>query len=382
MKTLHHIRQPGNGCVSPIHFFIPEAFNAAGILPDGLKGYADCANCLVSMVIVRQAMRRVDEEGYARLKVAYLRKVIPDRVERKLRRAVIAAGVLKHDPKYVIGDHAMGYRLREAFHGQIKKVECKDARLAGRMARHCETMYRSDTRVPVHAHLRGWLERLDIDVSAARRIVESTPELAMHADLHLTLIDMIRQGHVEFSYCKQGRVHSLVTRMAKLLRPTLSINDHPLINIDITNSQPLILATLTHHQPTHRDTPPCNPPTATTTNTVSNQPEVIDSSIDALTNADDVIRYIRACENGTIYTDLQAAAGLDSLTRDQVKVKFYREIFFGRNQVVTDFTRLFDREFPTVMAMIRKMKRMDYSRLACEMQRSESRIMIHGACTD
>jgi hypothetical protein len=49
---------------------------------------------------------------------------------------------------------------------------------------------------------------------------------------------------------------------------------------------------------------------------------------------------------------------------------------------VTDFTRLFESQFPTVMRMIRDLKRKDYTQLACEMQRTESRIVIHGVCAD
>lgn len=90
--------------------------------------------------------------------------------------------------------------------------------------------------------------------------------------------------------------------------------------------------------------------------------------------------YVELCERGIIYDYLQEKAGLSGLTREKLKRKFYIEIFYGRNQIVTDFTRLFERTFPSVMEMIRKVKRPDHTVLACEMQRRESRIVIHGVC--
>ena len=95
---------------------------------------------------------------------------------------------------------------------------------------------------------------------------------------------------------------------------------------------------------------------------------------------EDERRYVDFCERGLIYDHLQDAAGLGGLSRSQVKEKFYREIFFGRNQVVTDFTRLFDREFPLVMRLIRDAKRKDYTRLACQMQTMESSLVINRVC--
>ena len=302
-----------------LRFFVPAGFDADAILPPSLARYRDCAHYMIHRVVTGRAMRQIDENGYVRLKVAYLRKVIPWRIEKDIRDAMIGRGALTHDPHYTIGDHAMGYGLGEAFRdGGVRRIECADTRLAARVMRLSEELYRTDTRLPVHRHLRSWLGRVEIDAAEARRIVASTPDLAQHADLHLTLIDMIRSGHVEFSYCRQGRVHSLITRMARDLRPTLSIDGEPLTNIDISNSQPLILASLTRTHPTPPGAPhPPAPSDRATSITMPILSEVIDSTRDDSPNANDVNRYVFLCESGRIYDHLWSVAGLDSLTRDQ-----------------------------------------------------------------
>jgi hypothetical protein len=365
-------RNAHRGSFDRPHFFVPTNFDAAAVLPTSLGRYADCANYFVGCVVMGMALRRADAAGFVRLKVAYLRKVIPVRVERVIRKALVGAGVLVQDSCYVIGEMAMGYCLTDNFRAGCRRVECQDRKVAARIERLRGARYRTDAELPVHRHLKGWLDRLDIDADAAHDTIVSTPGLANHADIHMTAVNMIDSGHVEFSHCDKGRVHSLPTRLPKELRQHLRIDNQPIINIDITNSQPLILFTLTH---------PTTPPTQhATTNTlcILSQPHIY--TVDAAGFPEDQKRYISLCEKGVIYDYLRDAAGLTLLTRSQVKLKFYTEIFFGRNQVVTDFSRLFEREFPTVMRVIRERKRKDYTALACAMQRAESRIIIHDAC--
>lgn len=365
----------------PVYFYLPPNFNAADVLPAELRRYSACADYLVHLIVRGRVLRHDDGTGWVPLKIAYLREVIPDRVERRIRMALIDSRVIECDGHFIKGEKSMNYRLTSQYRVSAHQVECGNARIAAKVARVRGTMFRRDTRLPVHKHLRKWLGELHIDSSAAKGIVLSTPRLAENADIHFTTIEMIGDGHVEFSHCRQGRVHSIVTRTARELRAALRIKGQKLVNIDIVNTQPLLLSHLTTHH-THP-----HPEGDRTSNTMSNSENylrkynmLMDLQSAKCAQGDDIIRFADLCEDGAIYEYLSSRAGLVALSRDEIKVKFYTDILFGRSQYVTDFTRLFAAEFPTVMAVIRSAKKRDYCDLARTLQKIESNLMIHRVC--
>jgi hypothetical protein len=195
----------------------------------------------------------VHENGFTRLKAAYLRRVIPDRHERTLRRLLVDRGVLDIDESYEPGVRAKGYRLTAPYRAGFRRIVCEDERIAARVRR----LARSNdgaVRLDVHRHLRWWYRRLEIDRKRAEEIAitvtrsapparpgEPAPSPDSYQDAHLAVIDVIVNRDLDFSYCAQGRVHTVVTRLSRELRPTLRLLGRPLWNIDVVNSQPLIL---------------------------------------------------------------------------------------------------------------------------------------------
>ena len=188
------------------------------MLPPGWSKLKDCANYVVHRVLAGLILREADPRGFVPLKVEYLRQVVPKHSERALRQILLNAGVLECDHHYIEGEKAMGYRIGPEFRVPAHRVECRDARVAERVAGIRRTMYRTDLKLPVHRHLHHWLTRLDIDADAACEIVRTDVELLRNAYIHLTAVHMIESGYVEFSYCNQGRVHTLITRLARELK--------------------------------------------------------------------------------------------------------------------------------------------------------------------
>jgi hypothetical protein len=387
----------------PVYFYIPEIFDARRALPPELRRYADCANYLLHCIVMAHVRWETDAKGFARLKVEYLRKVIPDRHERRIRELLVARGVIECDPSYERGVQSRGYRLGQTYRAAFRRVECEDARVARRVARTGARHHRP-IRFDVHRHLHGCYRNVRIDIAQAETIARGLN----HPEIHLAAVDMIASGQVEFSYCAQGRVHTNVTRLARELRPALRVGGQPLWNVDVVNSQPLILGLVIRsyreaggrlHLPGNPDRP-ANPylplprhhignasSINTNTNTMSNRGL---RNAEALVLAgvatremmlgDDERRYVDLCEQGRIYEYLQEQSGLGGMSRDEIKEKFYREVFFGRNQVVTDLTRLFAAEFPNAMAVIRAVKRKDHRQLARLMQLYESSLVIDRVC--
>lgn len=388
-KRPRRFRQPA---LRPVYFYIPANLNLVELSP-ALAEQADCAHYLLHCVIIRTAFWQADAAGYVRLKVAYLRKVIPDRHERQLRRALVNVGVLECDHGYQAGVRSRGYRLAARYAGGFRRVGCQDTRVARRVRALRPSPNRP--RSEVHRYLYQWYRRLEIDRAQAEQIALGLE----HPQIHAVAIDMIDNGDVEFSSCKQGRVHTNLTRLSRELRPALRVNGQPLKNVDLVNSQPLMLALLIHayrgevprmvselsNQATGSSFNQCITPRPPTihTNTMSNnlsgrseaQPP---SGFEQLTG--DLSEYIELCEQGMIYEKLQSLGKLDELSRSDLKKKVFTEVFYGRNEAATDFTRHFRVAFPRTAALIRELKVGDHGNLARLMQKVESSFMIGRVC--
>jgi hypothetical protein len=318
-----------------------------------------------------------DDEGYVRLKVEYLRRVIPDRAERSVRESLIRAGVLEEDPRYERGVRSRGYRLGPDYRAPFTRVECADAAVAARVRRLDRARRRATPLLDVHRHLLAWYRRLEIDCARAMEIASRLE----HREIH--------EGHIEFSRCAQGRVHTVVTRLAKELRAALHFGGQPLWNVDVACSQPLILAqVIREHQAkigwrTNGDTGGGGAATNTMSNAEPPPLQVVENGLLTANDGamtDDQRLYVGLCEEGGIYEYVQEIAGRRDVARQDFKGHFFCQVFFASNDLVTPLTRRFAEHFPNVISIIRDEKRTDYGGLARRMQTVESALMIGGVC--
>lgn len=137
------------------------------------------------------------------------------------------------------------------------------------------------------------------------------------------------------------RMHSNLTILKKELRKYLSVPGLDLVNLDIANSQPLIL------------------------NTLYNQDK----------------KYLQLCESGQLWDYLMNKCGVSD--RSQFKGDMFGEVFYcslwGMNR--SDKSRLFKTEFPKVWQFIYDYKKQNgKSSLPIEMQRKESNIILDTVC--
>ncbi len=65
--------------------------------------------------------------------------------------------------------------------------------------------------------------------------------------------------------------------------------------------------------------------------------------------------------------------------REQFKKQAFSQVFYGENCYEGELTRLFAKEFLTVLETIRTIKKEDYKRLSHQMLRLESEIVINRA---
>lgn len=288
----------------------------------------------------------------------------------------------------------MGYRISDAYRGHgLQSVPCADDRFRDRVLdlRGRDTF--TSIRLPVHRHLRDWMRRITIDGDNARRAVIESAKLFSERDLWFYNIDKLENigetGRLSFCYCRQGRVHTNVTRIPREIRKFLRVGGENLVGIDIRNAQPLLIYLYamkyldrpgTERRAEKREEDGGS--SITMSNSESQKLQGIENKQLTKTESatsDELQKYLKLCESGQLYEYLQERSG-DTVPREEFKRLCYAHIFYGSNNIHSPMTRLFGREFPTVHTVIKQAKRKDYARLACEMQRIESDLMIHGVC--
>jgi hypothetical protein len=201
-----------------VMFAVPESFDACQMLPPNLKKYADCANYLIHSITRATMMWKLEEDGFLRLRVCDLRRLIPDRIERPLRKFLIECGVLACDYRFEPGVKSLGYKLNLPIY-PLRWVRCSDKRLIGKL-REIERKARAASKpLKVHDYLANWVERLEIDEKMARAAVMKLD----NRHIHLSAIEFIARGEIKLTHCQMGRVHTNITRLACELRPALRI---------------------------------------------------------------------------------------------------------------------------------------------------------------
>lgn len=368
-----------------MHVYIPEHFDAKAVL--GCDGkVADAANWFLDRLYLHShfAMKQ-DEWGYTPLKVAYLRKVIPQTFEKKLREQLLEAGVIETDGYYVEGTKSFGYRLCPKYQTRHKRVP-----ITNPIIKHnIELLRAGDLKKlsKVHEHLFRQFDRVSIDFEHVVGTVANNP---VWEEFSRTALEQLHNKEWTPVVCEYGRFHTPLTRLLTEARKGLRLDGKQLINLDIANSQPLFLGLLflqilrktnsssrsiedkellnvikklgidVYPIPTRIGTP--------YTMGLVNSREYL---------KEDVRKYIELVEKGELYDFFGENS---SLSRKEFKEKIFKDVLFGKNRIVTELTKEFARLFPSVMKFIRRIKQGNYRRLAWIMQREESRLMIDTIC--
>jgi hypothetical protein len=417
-----------------ICLYVPANFDPERLLPDEVKWHADSARYFLHRIIWGRVLKRTLPTDHVPIKWDYLRVVIPDRILKRLKQALIDAEVIECDGRYIEGRKSYGYRLRSPYsEAKIVRTAVTHGPTAERIKKH-RLAEKKKVRLNVHRHLRRQFDRLEIDLPTA------LSALAAHRDYETVKLpaEQIAAREVSFSVCRYGRIHTDLTRAARVIRNALNVEGQPLIGIDIKNSQPLFFALLlinyrrqrnkTHallsFEEERRDpyedvetlissivfplvgiaeekeiqeeekerssVPPSTPPSNTTRIKSDESSErQTDSVVTATTNcfaqreainaplSNDERRFIRLCEEGQLYEELMEVT--ETRVRQWSKEGFF-EILFGRNSVTSEFKRRFIETFPKVAEVIRQHKRKDYRFLSRLLQNYESTVVINRVC--
>ena len=160
---------------------------------------------------------------------------------------------------------------------------------------------------------------------------------------NLISVENIGINNIFFKFDEYGRMHTNFTVLKREIRKNyITINNYPVYELDIKNSQPLFLIVLMKEKL----------PVST----------MIKS---------DVSKYIDLVRNGLIYEEIATKFKLKD--RDEAKIMMYR-VLFGKNGHKRRENILFKEMFPTVYEFIRNYKESakDYKVLSHDLQLRES----------
>ena len=221
---------------------VPANFDPAAHLDPHLIEYADCARYLLDTVFRKWTTYHARPTDPVPLKADRLRAYFnPDyRMFPLVRDSLVARGVLECDYRYEVGGKCYGYRLAEPFRTRHVRVELTRKPLVRKIARDRRIAWEGVSD-PVHLHLRDHLARLEIAPEAHE--VARDLDLARKRDLgnHRNAASRIADRDFHFAVCDYGRVHTNASNLSSRLRPYLRYEGEPLVQLDVRNSQPLML---------------------------------------------------------------------------------------------------------------------------------------------
>lgn len=295
------------------------------------------------------------------------------------------------------------YRLKAKYRrGSFEKVYVTSSQMKKNLRRQF-VVPKNDAREwqPVHDHLARNINRVRVGAVAsgnssnARQIINEGGS-GIHARV-----------------CKFGRFHSVLTRCPKEVRGGWEIDGERLVELDISNCQPLLLASLVcglvEQNPNlnmHLDKK-LHYNTNILYNTDFYIPYVDKNSvpdiIKPLTRKDlpqkDAADLLQLCENGHFY---EYFAGKSGRQRDEVKQGLLIELYNtwskedrtdrkkkrkrrgkknrGPRRRKPVFLPIFQRSFPTAYSICRQIKDGDFAKFPQLMQRIESYVIIENVC--
>jgi hypothetical protein len=319
-----------------------------------------------------------------------------------VRDSLLGGGVIECDGEYERGEKSLWYRLTASW--IFEPIDCATPitpegteRLAEADRFRREHLIRP--RPPVIDHLERWVRSVQLDEDSADLAIGSItkPESRRRAERLAAVIAHGDPLAKSVGVCPYGRVHSVITRTNRVLRSALRLEGEQLAEIDINAAQPLILGAhaqqeernkeeRTREEESRREGKGKGGGTLSHTLPVFApilRPNPNDGE-HACDLPSDLVDYISVCSGGFYYETLADVLKrpCDSrAARKRVKKVSCWLIMGETVRSSKDWVRYSNR-WPTVAALVERLKRDDYRHAAHFLQRAESSLVILGACGD
>ena len=302
--------------------YLPEGFDWSKVPKDLAGGVRYLFHLIyLNKVIISRSIKTTE---YVNLNARTFRRIV--RQGDAVRYWAVKSGLVQCDNFYEKWRKSLGYRLCPELAQRTWRLTRRTNKAIVRNLRKTE-----DERSPVVGWLTKNLGRIEAVIPEGLPWVD---ELALKA---------VNDGCIAFNPEDEfgRRYHSNLTNLRSDLRQYLQVDGQPLVQIDISNSQPLFQAV------------------------VAEQRGVVCPA------------YKQVCEEGQLYEFLGEKTGL---TRRRTKQQMMSSVFFGRNDSRSRTKRAFRKHFPEVAALLDRIKAVDHAELARLLQRAESDFVIRTVC--
>lgn len=363
-------------CRKPPAFYVPIQLDLS-VLPET---YHWPACYFLNLIHWRSCTWRHNEQMFCQLKWEYLTKIIPRSIWRDLYNTLDSKAIIETDLIVSAGEKCRGYKLSEKYR-QTHRIICTDTKF-------CRKIWKLEDRnnknkIAIHHWLQNKFDSLKFDLEKAEPIIQSLKPDDLRTtveDHHQNMADLCKKFKNKdhwFTTCKVGRFHTPITNLPTELRCCITSQNEHLVNIDLANSQPLLLGMIARqyyssYRHRSRFIDECIGRVKSTYNKFTVNQKIIDDL-----TPNDVVKYIKVCEKGIFYESMME----NNDSRDKFKVKFF-EVLFGkidkdRKNILCNRMRTL---YPSVLKVLEELKKKDYKKSSYVLQNYEATLFIGIIC--
>lgn len=161
-------------------------------------------------------------------------------------------------------------------------------------------------------------------------------------------MDIINRQDFNISESKYGRITTAICSVERVNRKYLKLDEKPIIEVDIANSQPLLSLVIfeKYFKSLNQNVP------------------------------DDLKRMRRQCEAGLFYNEIMDILNIPSTERGDFKKNFFELFFASNNGKKSEVSTIFRELYPNVASALNVIKKGNYKRFAQQLQKIESDIIF------
>lgn len=334
------------------------------------------------------------KEGYARIDTRLLRKYVWN--YNQYMNYALNLGIIESNESYLAGRNSKGYRFAKPYGGKLKQMKTDMS---------FKSAKKENQRVAAPEYLTKWLGGLRIERDKALDKLEELRTSKKKApkeeryEYQRQIIKDIHNGKFNCWVDKNyRRFHHPVSFMKREIRNFLSYKGFSLVEVDVSNSQPLMAGIIIKDNTIIGNI--IQQYIYSTYNINNNKYNNINVSGNSLKDFgnlyEDEKRYLDAVSSGTFYTNFQKCISQylgEHIPKDQLKREVLK-IFYRRNGFYNQYSEVFRLCYPNVFRRFRIIKRgnnftyknhngfwkakdKDYKRLSYFLGRLESYLFLH-----
>jgi len=315
-------------------YFLPINLDVCAIRANYRRAFAEKILFFVSCIHFRRVTNGDEKrDAFINLNFDILGRFIRRNDVKAVKHAAISLGIVEADRTYHVGKKSLEYRLTEKY--RAERICRVPATIQKQESIYLEAMSFTESQ----KYIESQLANITIEEAALARLEEDSRKSVDYYNYGFISYYMIKDENWFFSTDeKTGRVFHNVANLNKELRPFLRYRGRKMVEVDISNCQPMLL---------HKLYPDAESAEAK--------------------------RYKKIVESGKFYEVIQAITGDN---REKIKLQFLASAF-GKPEHVNKVRKAFDLLFPELGALMNEFKAEAHNRLAIAMQRLEANLIVN-----